>query len=99
MTELWGDGREPLAGFRILRLGLDPEREALYARINERASKMFAEGLIAETERLFAKHGLQARPLASLGYKQALQFLRGELDRESALRAVQQRIVTTQNGR
>ena len=32
----------------------------------------------------------QARPLASLGYKQALQFLRGELDRESALAAAQQ---------
>ena len=47
-------------------------------------------GLIAETERLLAKYGDQARPLASLGYKQAMQFLRGELDRESALAAAQQ---------
>jgi tRNA dimethylallyltransferase len=90
MTELWQQGREPLRGFRILRLGLNPEREALYARINQRAARMFAGGLIAETERLLAKYGDQARPLASLGYKQALQFLRGELDRESALAAAQQ---------
>jgi tRNA dimethylallyltransferase len=105
MTELWQQGREPLQGFRVLRLGLNPERETLYARINQRAANMFDErrhdgaqidggrideGLIAETERLLAKHGDQARPLTSLGYKQALQFLRGELDRESALAAAQQ---------
>ena len=90
MTELWRQGREPLHGFRILRLGLNPEREALYARINQRAVKMFAEGLIAETERLLEKYGGQARPLTSLGYKQAVQFLRGEVDRESALAAAQQ---------
>ncbi|MGO9404873.1 MAG: tRNA (adenosine(37)-N6)-dimethylallyltransferase MiaA [Terriglobales bacterium] len=90
ITELWEQGREPLRGFRILRLGLDPEREALYARINRRAAKMFEAGLIAETEKLLAKYGNQARPLASLGYKQALQYLRGELDRESALAAAQQ---------
>ena len=90
MTELWRHGREPLTGFRILRLGLNPDRAALYARINERAEKMFADGLIAETQTLLAKYGPQARPLASLGYKQAVQFLRGELDRESALQAAQQ---------
>jgi tRNA dimethylallyltransferase len=90
MTELWQEGREPLHGFRILRLGLNPERERLYARINQRAANMFDRGLIAETEKLLAKYGAQARPLASLGYKQALQFLRGELDRESALAAAQQ---------
>lgn len=100
MTELWQQGREPLRGFRILRLGLNPEREALYARINQRAANMFdqgrpaggliAGGLIAETEKLLAKYGDQARPLASLGYKQAVQFLRGKVDRESALAAAQQ---------
>jgi tRNA dimethylallyltransferase len=90
MTELWREGREPLQGFRILRLGLNPKRDALYARINERAVKMFDEGLVAETEQLFAKYGERARPLASLGYKQALQLLRGELDRSSAIAAAQQ---------
>ncbi|MGA9356122.1 MAG: tRNA (adenosine(37)-N6)-dimethylallyltransferase MiaA [Terriglobales bacterium] len=90
MTELWRDGRDPLEGFRILRLGLNPAREALYARINERAARMFDEGLIAETEALLAKYGAAARPLSSLGYRQAMQVLSGELDRESALGAAQQ---------
>ena len=90
MTELWQQGREPLRGFRILRLGLNPDRDVLYARIDQRAAKMFEAGLIAEAEMLLAKYGAQARPLASLGYKQALQFLRGELDRASALSAAQQ---------
>jgi tRNA dimethylallyltransferase len=90
MTELLQQGREPLRGFRILRLGLNPDREALYARINSRAAKMFDEGLISETERLLAKYGDRARPLAALGYKQAMQYLRGELDRDAALAAAQQ---------
>jgi tRNA dimethylallyltransferase len=90
ITELWQQGREPLQGFRILRLGLNPGRESLYARINQRAAEMFDQGLIAETERLMAKYGERARPLASLGYKQAVQFLRGELDRKSALAGARQ---------
>ena len=91
MTELWQQGREPLRGFRILRLGLNPEREVLYARINRRAAKMFDEGRRdCRDGKLLAKYGDPARPLASLGYKRAVQFLRGEMDRESALAAAQQ---------
>lgn len=90
ITELWQQGREPLRGFRILRLGLNPDRESLYARINQRAAKMFDHGLIEETRRLLAKYGDGARPLASLGYKQTVRLLRGELDWKSALAAAQQ---------
>jgi tRNA dimethylallyltransferase len=90
MSELWERGRDPLRGFRILRLGLDPERGALYDRINQRARRMFEAGLIEETERLLAKYGSTTRPLASLGYKQAVQLLRGELSREQAVQAAQQ---------
>ncbi len=91
MTELWQQrGREPLRGFRILRLGLDPDRQALYDRINRRAQQMFEAGLVEETRRLLAKYGDAAGPLSSLGYKQAAQFLRGELTSEQALQAAQQ---------
>jgi tRNA dimethylallyltransferase len=90
MSELWQRGRDPLTGFRVLRLGLDPERSALYERINERARRMLAAGLIEETRRLHEQYGETATPLASLGYKQAMQFLRGEIDREQALVAAQQ---------
>jgi tRNA dimethylallyltransferase len=90
MTEMWKEGRDPLQGFRILRLGLNPDREALYARINERARRMFENGLVEETERLLAKYGENLWPLGSLGYRQAVQLLRGELTRDAAIAAAQQ---------
>src|SRR5262249_10806407 len=52
MTEMWQEGREPLRGFRILRIGLNLDREALYSRINFRAKEMFSAGLIDETRTL-----------------------------------------------
>jgi len=90
MSELWRQGRDPLQGFRILRVGLDPDRAALYDRINLRARGMFETGLVEETKFLLDKYGTTARPLASLGYKQAVQFLRGELTREQAIQSAQQ---------
>jgi len=90
MSELWKQGRDPLKGFRILRLGLDPERAALYERINRRARQMFESGLVEEAAHILQKHGPAARPLTSLGYKQAIQFLRSELTRDQALEAAQQ---------
>ncbi len=90
MTEMWKQGREPLTGFRIARLGLTPERDELYSRINQRAERMFESGLLEETKHLLAKYGEAARPLSSLGYKQAVQHLRGEIDGKTALQATQQ---------
>jgi tRNA dimethylallyltransferase len=89
MTGLWQQGRDPLSGFRILRIGLNPDRQVLYERINHRAQEMFSEGLIAETTKLVAQYP-SAWPLSSLGYKQALQHLRGELSLEQAITAAQQ---------
>ncbi len=90
MTDLWRErGRDPLRGFRILRLGIDPDRQKLYARINRRAEAMFAAGLVEEARAIFEKYGEAAGPLASLGYRQAMQSLRGELSREQALEAAQ----------
>ena len=90
MSEMWKHGRQPLQGVRILRLGLDPDRDTLYTRINQRAEKMFASGLVEETARLLEKYGDSAGPLTSLGYKQAVQLLRGEIDGKTALQAAQQ---------
>jgi tRNA dimethylallyltransferase len=90
MTELWQQGRDALRGFRILRIGLDADRQALYERINRRAREMFDAGLVEETERLVEKHGNAAGPLSSLGYKQAVQLLQGVLTREDAISAAQQ---------
>jgi tRNA dimethylallyltransferase len=90
MTELWRQPGEPLHGFRIVRIGLDPDRAALYERINLRALQMFESGLIQETKALLDKYGEAVWPLSSLGYRQAVQFLRGDLTREQALQAAQQ---------
>ena len=90
MSELWKRGRDPLSGFRILRLGLDPDRNQLYTRINQRAARMFDGGLIEETRAILEKYGSGAGPLGSLGYKQAVQHLRGEIDRKLAVWAAQQ---------
>jgi tRNA dimethylallyltransferase len=90
MSQLWERGREPLKGYRVLRIGLAPDRNALYTRINRRAEQMFETGLVEESARLRDKYGESAWPLSSLGYKQAVQLLRGEIDRKLALWAAQQ---------
>ena len=90
MSELWKQGRDPLLGFRIVRLGLDPDRKLLYERINQRAQRMFDGGLVEETSGLLEKYGATARPLSALGYKQAVALIRGEIDRQTALQAAQQ---------
>ena len=85
MTGLWQQGRDPLRGFHIVRIGLNPDREALYARINTRVREMFAAGLVAETRALSERYGDAVWPLRSLGYKQALQHLRGQRTLEEAI--------------
>ncbi len=90
MTTAWQAGRDALQGYRILRIGLNPDRQALYARINQRAAAMFQNGLVEETRQLAARYGADARPLTSLGYKQALAILKGEMSLEEAVASAQQ---------
>jgi tRNA dimethylallyltransferase len=94
ITEAWTAGTEPLTGYRILRIGLAPERAALYQRIDARAAAMFERGLVAETEGLMRKYGgerrvLYPRILDALGYRQARQLLAGELTEAQAIEAAQ----------
>ena len=51
---------------------------------------MFGAGLIDETKQLLDKYGEAARPLGSIGYKQVVQFLKGELDLTNLVPVVQQ---------
>jgi tRNA dimethylallyltransferase len=90
MSEQWKTGRDPLTGFEILRIGLDPNRADLYRRIHERVLAMFDAGLVEETRQLLDEYGDAARPLSSIGYKQVVQLLLGETDREATVDAVQQ---------
>ena len=101
LTAMWDKGRDPLTGFRILRIGLEPERNALYQRINLRCERMFETGLVEETRRLLAAYQAPdavseadprrvTRSLSALGYKQVAQHIRGEISPKLALWAAQQ---------
>ena len=90
MSNQWEQGRDALKGFRVFRIALDPDRQQLYDRINQRVQHMFAQGLIEETQNLLQKYGESARPLSSIGYKQVVELIAGKLTREEAVRAVQQ---------
>jgi tRNA dimethylallyltransferase len=81
--------RDPLTGFRLLRIGLNPPRESLYDRLNQRCAEMFAAGLVEETRGLLARYG-PVRALDSLGYRQALRVLRESCSNEDAVAAAQQ---------
>src|SRR5579863_5921700 len=58
--------RDPLTGFRLLRIGLNPPRATLYERLNQRCAEMFAAGLVQETRTLLACYG-RVKALESLG--------------------------------
>jgi tRNA dimethylallyltransferase len=90
LTEAWTEGREALTGFRILRIGLDPPRAALYARLDARATQMFADGLVAETRSLIGRYGDAPRAFDALGYRQARSVLRGAMTEPDAVAATRQ---------
>ncbi|HET9783860.1 MAG TPA: tRNA (adenosine(37)-N6)-dimethylallyltransferase MiaA [Terriglobales bacterium] len=79
MGEAWrAAAPQPWLELRPLKLGLAPERAALYQRIEARAALMFAGGIQAETRRLLAIYPPELRIWTSHGYKQACDIvLRG----------------------
>jgi tRNA dimethylallyltransferase len=81
--------RDPLQGFRILRIGLNPPREQLYENLNRRAKAMFESGLVEETRGLLERYG-PAKALDSLGYRQAVAVLTGMMNEEEAIEVAQQ---------
>lgn len=89
ITQAWAAGAEPLTGYRILRIGLAPERESLYRRIDARAAAMFDHGLVEETAHLITRYGEDRRVFESLGYRQARQCLAGLLTLPEAIAAAQ----------
>ena len=82
--------RDPLLGYRLLRLGLAPPRAALYTRLNQRAAAMFAAGLVEETRLLQQRYGAAAPALGALGYREAAALLAGALQEPQAIAAAQQ---------
>jgi len=90
LTAVWQAGRDPLTGYRILRIGLNPARPQLYERIDKRAERMFSDGLVQETLSLIRQYGESQRPFDALGYRQARNVLHGELTVPEAIASTRQ---------
>lgn len=91
LTEIHRAGRSPLIGWRIVKLGLQPEREALYQRIHNRTDAMLQAGWLEEVSRLNSS-GLSenAKPFNFIGYRELRSHLRGEITLDAARSAIQQ---------
>ncbi len=86
VSELFRRGRNALTDHRVLKLGLLPEREELYRRLDARCAAMFDSGLVEEVQRILSLGftGVE-KPFESHGYKQALQLIRRELSPRDAV--------------
>jgi tRNA dimethylallyltransferase len=71
---------------RIRVIALRPPRDSLYARINDRASRMFEGGLIEEVQSLLAS-GVppDAKAFQAHGYRRVVEYIQGRRSREDAL--------------
>lgn len=91
ISEAHREGRKPLEGWRVVKIGLMPEREKLYERIRARTATMVEQGWMQEVQDLL-KSGLNenAKPFDFIGYRELRAVLRNELSLEQASEAIQQ---------
>ena len=87
MSEQFAKGRDALAGFQICKVGLNPARAELNARLDQRVMEMFQGGLLEEVRTL--KSAPLVKPFESLGYRQALAHVQGQLSLEEAIASTQ----------
>jgi tRNA dimethylallyltransferase len=86
VSEMYREGRDALRGYRTLKIGLSPDRDALYQGLDTRCAAMFENGLLDEVKRILAMgYPAASKPFESHGYKQALQLLNGELNPKEAI--------------
>jgi tRNA dimethylallyltransferase len=86
VSRLFEQGRDALRGYRTLKLGLLPDREALNPRLDGRCAWMFEHGLVEEVRGILGLGFSPAcKPFESHGYKQAMQLIEGELSARDAV--------------
>jgi tRNA dimethylallyltransferase len=91
LSEVHRSGRQPLAGWRPVKIGLLPPRELLYERIRARTEAMVASGWLDEVRQLVARGVPEsAKPFEFIGYREMLEVLGGEIEIEPARAAIQQ---------
>ena len=69
--------------FRILKIGLNRDREELYQRINQRVDEMMCQGLLEEVKKMYPKRHLNS--LNTVGYKELFNYLDGIWTLEEAV--------------
>jgi tRNA dimethylallyltransferase len=86
MSDHFRETRSPVAGHRVVRLGLALDRATLVRRIDDRVERMFARGLVDEVRGLLAQ-GVpeEAPPFRALGYRHVLRLLRSEISFSEAV--------------
>jgi tRNA dimethylallyltransferase len=91
LSEVHRSGRVPLEGWRVLKVGLMPAREALQRRIHARTEAMLADGWIQELHALLDSNLPEnAKPFDFIGYRELRAVLRGEMKMEEARNTIQQ---------
>ena len=69
--------------WRVLELGLNPSN--LKQRIAQRSQTLYNDGLVAETQGLQQRYGVDCPLLDTIGYAEAAALLRGELNEQQAI--------------
>lgn len=86
LVDAYRKQRNRLEGFRVLKLGIAPERAYLRQRIVLRTHQMFTEGLVDEVRHLRAAgYGPGAKAMEAVGYRQAHAVLDGNIDLSEAI--------------
>ncbi len=77
--------------YNALIYGLTTDRAELYDRINQRTEKMFADGLTDEVKNLLASGvSPEAQAMLGIGYKETVEYLRGDATLEETISKVSQ---------
>lgn len=72
--------------FKIIKVGLEMEREKLYQKINRRVDEMMDAGLLQEAKELYPNRHLNA--LNTVGYKELFQHFDGEISLQKAVELI-----------
>lgn len=76
-------------GYDFIPVVLTRDREALYRRINLRVDHMIEQGLLREVEGILKKgYQVEALPLRTIGYREIIRSLRGQIPLDEAIRLI-----------
>src|SRR5699024_5550237 len=97
--DVWMQTGQPFSSFHsngtvsppedLLVIGLRRDRQSLYERINRRVDQMFEKGFLDEVRSILERgYALSDPGLNTVGYKQAIAFLNGELSRDEMINQI-----------